>query len=213
MRYFLILFTFLFFLFSCDLPTENEEESQDSLTQLQTVEDFEELEKQIKSEEETIEEKREERNQQGDTIAIDDETLKSYLPKKINNYQLNGQPVGSPYQASGTSFSSTEQNYIDGNNQLRVTLTDYNAANTQHAQSIAMWRSGLRIDNRRELAGSFEIEDMIGWEIYHKRERRSEIMLAVSDRILISIIANNQEDTEYIKEIVQKINLKRLSKF
>ncbi len=208
---FLILLILSYLLMACDIPIEESEE--ETLETIETSEDFQALEEKIEEEEHSIEEKRTERNQEGDTIALSSQTLENYLPKKIDKYNPSGQVVGSPYQASGTSFASVEQNYNAGNNQLRITVTDYNGINTQHAQSIAMWKSGLRIDNRRELAGSFEMDKMIGWEIYHKKEKKAEIMLAVSDRILISAIANNQNNTDYLKSILQKINLKDLAKF
>ncbi len=203
---------------SCDLPQQennNEDENLEVIEEevISSEDDSRTVAERMQEEKEKVEEKREERNQKGDTIAVKSETLESFLPKKIDNYLPDGDIIGNPYGASGSSFSNAELNYSDGTKHLRIKLTDYNAPNTQHAESIAMWRSGLRMDNRKQSAGSFEIDEMVGWEIYNKRERRAEIMLAVSDRILLNILADDQPDTEYIKYVAKKMKLQSLAKY
>lgn len=214
-----ILLSFLILVFwSCDLPQQEDDNQYDTLEVIEEEmigeeDDARSIAEKMQEEKEKVEEKREERNQKGDTLAIKSETLESFLPKKIDNYLPDGDIIGNPYGASGASFSNAELNYSNGAKHLRIKLTDYNAPNTQHAESIAMWRSGLRIENRKQSAGSFKIDEMVGWEIYSKRERRAEIMLAISDRILLNILADDQPDTEYIKYVAKKMNLKSLAKY
>ncbi|GAB4403749.1 MAG: hypothetical protein OHK0053_28750 [Microscillaceae bacterium] len=173
----------------------------------------EEKKKVIEKETVKILEKREERNEKGDTIALKDKDLRSFLPKKIGAYVPSGDFVGNPYQASGASFSNAEQDYSDGQNHLRITLVDYNSAQGQHAQEIARWRADLAVETRREKGGSFVLDDMIGWEMYHKESQRAEIMLAVSDRIMLTIIADNQEDTAFLKYVAKQMRLKTLANY
>ncbi len=215
-----ILLSFLLFIcWSCDLPQQEEDNQYDTLefTEEEMISPEEDnsrsIAERMEEEKQKVEEKREERNQKGDTIAVKSETLESFLPKKIDNYLPDGDIIGNPYGASGASFANAELNYSDGIKHLRIRLTDYNSPNTQHAESIAMWRSGVRLNNRKQSAGSFEIDEMVGWEIYHKREKRAEIMLAISDRMLLNILADEQPDTEYIKYVAKKMNLKSLAKY
>ncbi|NJL13343.1 MAG: hypothetical protein HC913_10300 [Microscillaceae bacterium] len=133
--------------------------------------------------------------------------------QKIGAYVPSGDFVGSPYQASGTSFSNAEQDYSDGQNHLRISLVDYNSAQGQHAQEIARWRAELQVETRREKGGSFILDDMIGWEMYHKESQRAEIMLAVSDRIMLTIIADHQEDTAFLKYVAKQMRLKTLANY
>ena len=175
--------------------------------------DYYEIREKIDKEADKAIELREERITKGDTVALAPEQLKDYLPESFDGFRPEGDFVGSPYQLSGKSYANAEQDYAQGDTHIRITLCDYNGSESQFAQETAYFASGMRIDNRRVEAGSVEFPgNLRGWEIFDKRTKRAELSIAVSDRILLKIIANQQKDTKYIKSIAEQINLQALSK-
>ena len=176
------------------------------------VADYYEIRERIIKEEDKAVELREKRVTEGDTVALAPEQLKDYLPRSFDGFDPAGDFVGSPYQLSGQSYANAEQDYAKGDTHIRITLCDYNGSESQFAQETAYFASGMRIDNRRVEAGSVEFSgNLKGWEIFDKRTQRAELNIAVSDRILLKIIANQQTDTEYIKSIAKQMNLKALA--
>ena len=176
------------------------------------VTDYYEIRERIIEEEDKAIELREERISSGDTVALAPEKLEDYLPETFDGFDPSGDFVGSPYQLSGQSYANAEQDYAKGDTHIRITLCDYNGSESQFAQETAYFASGMRIDNRRVEAGSVEfLGNLKGWEIFDKRTKRAELSIAVSDRILLKIIANQQTNTEYIKSIAEKMNLKALA--
>ena len=175
--------------------------------------DYFEVRKRISEEEDKADKIREERVNHGDTVALAPEKLKRFLPKKFDGFIPQGDFVGSPYQLSGQSYANAEQDYAKGATHIRITLCDYNGSQSQFAQETSYFSSGMRIDNRTVVAGSVVFPgDLKGWEIFDKRTHKAELSIAVSDRILLKIIANQQTDTQYIKSIAQKMNLKTLAR-
>ncbi|MDX2306162.1 MAG: hypothetical protein NW226_25360 [Microscillaceae bacterium] len=204
-------YTIVFLLCNCQGGGADGDEITDSAN---FVLNYPEIREKIIKEEAKVQKIRKQRIQQGDTLAIEPEQLRDFLPKSFDGYAAEGDFVGSPYQLSGQSYANAEQDYVKGSVHIRITLCDYNGKEAQFAKETAYFASGIRIDDRQVNAGSVVFPGNIkGWEIFEKITQRAELNLAVSDRILIKIIANNQSDTEYIKKIAQKLNLKKLSQF
>lgn len=161
------------------------------------------------------EETRKERIKKGDTIAISYEKLADFLPKKVEKYKKNGDLVSSEKGMSGKSYSNVEQAYInDADHNIIISIIDYSGANAQFARETAYFDSGMRINDRTAIAGGVKIKDnMKAWEIYEKRTRVAKLDVAVSDRILLKILASHQEDTEFVKEIAENMDLEKLAGF
>lgn len=157
---------------------------------------------------------REERNQKGDTLALNDSILRSYLPREIAEFKPEGAFVGTPYGMSGTSYANAEQTYTNGKAHIRVTLDDYNGKESRLAQHVALWNQSPRRETPYMISGKFTFAPgMIGWEVYSRKKRKAELMIAVSDRVLLSIVADQQESTDFIKFIAKRMNLEELATF
>src|SRR5262245_51487621 len=69
----------------------------------------------------------EERKKKGDTTAIAYKELETYLPE-ISGYTKDGGPKGNQTNMPGLgSWSQTEQNYINGDKNIKVSIADYNS--------------------------------------------------------------------------------------
>lgn len=214
---------YLFFFFiaalclkcSSNEETEKGKGAQEAYDELDFLKKQKEQQKKIDKETQSLEEKRRERIKKGDTLAMTEKKLASYLPARVMGYRANGEFSGTPVQMSGQSYASFEREYSKNDSHLKITLVDYNGLIPQNANAIATWKSGLAINNRRTKAGSIYLYkgNMPGWEVYHKRVQRAEITLAVSDRIMLYLIADRQSDTEFLKRLAESLRLNELAKY
>jgi|GEM_PF-2843012 len=158
--------------------------------------------------------KREERDTKGDTVALSTEILADFLPKSYATYQKNGVPINSPAQINGGAFSTIEQTYSSQNQNIRLTIRDSNKGVSTHAGIGKMW-SRTPPTNTKKARGSYVLlaGKFHAWEYYEKRTRRAGLLIDVSDRIYIELIATEQMDTDAVKGLVIGINLDKLAKY
>jgi hypothetical protein len=175
--------------------------------------DAEQGKQKLKLKEDSLMQKREKRIAKGDTIALTDQQLKDFLPKKVLGYTPEGATIGTPYQASGASYSSVEQFYVNQNNHLRITIDDYNGAEAQTAKIVAMWEHLSPTRSQYKQSGLVDVKGFKAWQSILIRKGRAELMIAVSDRIMVSIQADHQQDATLIQQIAKSIDLKKLAKF
>jgi hypothetical protein len=77
---------------------------------------------------------------------------------------------------------------------------------------MAMWDTTVRTETRKVKAGGVRLYGtMRGWELLDKRRKRAELTLAVSDRILLVIKADQQSNTEFVKAVALSMKLKELA--
>jgi len=146
------------------------------------------------------------RRESGDTLALPYQDLQKFLPESINGYSKD-EPNGATMNMSGMSYSSVGCNYKkDDGNYIRVNLVDYNAAFNLYTAATAMWTAGLKIDTPEEKTSGFKVDDNIsGWESYKKKSNDVSVVVGVGNRFLITVEANKQENTDFVKEIALNI--------
>ncbi|MCU0446473.1 MAG: hypothetical protein MUE85_16325 [Microscillaceae bacterium] len=193
----------------------NDETSESHLSDsAQYVRRYMRWQERIKNAEKEAQTKRDARLKKGDTLAISPQKLKNYLPKQILGFQPEAQLIDNPSNLSGKAYSSVEQAYSKNQQHLRITISDYNAQSSPlNATMLATWREAVFQDNRREYSAGVLIQKNIkAWEYLHKRKKRGEMTLLVSDRINVSIIADNLTDTQLLRKVAEKLDLQNLSK-
>src|SRR5690606_37344268 len=96
--------------------------------------------------------------------------------------------------------------------EIKITLLDYNAALSMYSMATAMWSTGFKIDNSKEKSQSVKLTDEItGWETILKKSKDASLILGINDRFLLTIEAENQENTDLLKEIAKQMDLSKLS--
>ncbi len=155
--------------------------------------------------------KLEERRAKGDTLAMPYADLQKYLPV-IDGYKM-GEPDGGSINMSGMSYSSAEGKYTnDKGDRVKVTIMDYNQAYSMYTAATAMWAMGMSIDTPEEKANGFKLDDKIGgWEVFKKKSKEANVTLGVGERFWVSVEADKQENTEWVKSIAKSIDLGKLS--
>lgn len=163
----------------------------------------ENMEKQAKKMEDQMENRK-------DAKAMHYEELMKFLPESVDGYEKE-EPKGESVDMNGMSFSSANVRFKKGNDDIDVTILDYNAAMSMYTMATAMWATGFKVDTSDELAQSVSINDNIhGWETYKKKSKDASLVLGVNDRFLITIEGDNQEDMGLLKDIAKSMDLKNL---
>ena len=74
-----------------------------------------------------------------------------------------------------------------------------------------MWGKGITIDSDDTYAKSFSYNNEVsGWESFEKINNKANVTAGIGNRLLITIEANNQSDSEKSKDILALINLKSM---
>ena len=146
-----------------------------------------------------------------DAKAMHYEELMKFLPQSVKGYKKE-EPKGESVEMSGMSFSSANVRFTKGNDDINVTLLDYNAAMSMYSMATVMWASGFKIDNSEETAQSVSFADNInGWETLQKKSKDASLIVGVNDRFLLTIEGNNQKNLDFFKEIAKAMDLKKLT--
>lgn len=143
--------------------------------------------------------------------ALHYEELIKFLPETINGYTKE-EPSGSTVEIQGASYSTAEVRFTKGDQYVRVSLIDYNATLSMYSMATAMWSTGIKVDNSDELAQTIKLNDKIaGWESFQKKSKDASIILGVNNRFFLTIEANSQSNTEFLKEVAKSMKLDDLS--
>ncbi len=146
-----------------------------------------------------------------DAKAMNYEELIKYLPQSVTGYTKE-EPKGESVEMNGMSFSSAEVRFTKGNDDIKVTLLDYNAAMAMYSMATAMWASGFKIDNSEETSQSISIDENVnGWETIKKKSKDASLIVGVNDRFLLTIEGGNQKNLDLFKEIAKGMELKKLA--
>ncbi|MCU0447110.1 MAG: hypothetical protein MUE85_19620 [Microscillaceae bacterium] len=152
------------------------------------------------------------RKKKGDTLAIPYKELQKYLPKELKGYTLAGEMKGQQMNMQGMSFSRAEASYQKGDDRLDVSLNDYNQAFGLLQMLTMAWSMGISEENDNGKSGVITLAGHKGWEEYSKSGKEAKVLLAINERFFIEARAENQSDTEFLKSVVQSIDLKELEK-
>ncbi|MCH8318582.1 MAG: hypothetical protein IIA88_08810 [Bacteroidetes bacterium] len=205
-----LLLAFPFLLFSCGEKVKEAKQAYNILSNLQ--ETAQNMEKTV----EEAEKKRQERIAKGDTLAMHYKDLQKYLPENVSGYSAEGDPAGTSMNMSGMSYSMCEQTFVnDAGDQVKIALMDYNGAYQLYQGVLAVYSMSISIETDEEKMQSIQLsnEDIKGWEVLKKKDKKASVFFGISGRFYLSIEADNQEDTELIKSIAEDMDLKELSKF
>ncbi len=155
--------------------------------------------------------KQEERMAKGDSLkAIPYEELYKYLPESIDGYK-KGEPTGATMTMQGLSYSSAEVAYKNDNgDRVKISIIDYSAAFSLYTMSTAMWGMGMSVDTPEEKGKSITVGDMKGWESFKKKSKKASVVLGAGDRFLVAVDADKQENTDFVKSVAGKVDLKSL---
>ena len=123
------------------------------------------------------------------------------------------EPDGGTVEMQGTSYSNADITFKnEAGERIKISLLDYNAALSMYSMATAMWNSGLKIDTKDELAQSYTVNDEIsGWETFKKKTGKASVVVGISNRFMLTIEADNQENCDNVKSIAKSMDLNKLA--
>lgn len=205
----IIAASLVFFLFSCgekidEIKKVAEIASNAEKYSEQAAKSTDEAEKIIK-----------ERKAKGDTLAMPYKELQAYLPASIDGYTVDNTD-GQSTQMGEFSLSNGKRNFkkADGSF-VEVELTDYNMAYGIY-QSIAFWAmANISSENDEEMQKTFKpgYDRTVGFETLKKKDsKNAEVVYAIGYRFILRVTADKQNSTDFVKQVAEKVNIKKLSK-
>lgn len=204
---FLFLLTAIVLLGSCGKKAKEAAEALSALENMATVG------KNMEKEVEKLENKYKERRERGDTLAMHYEDLANFLPISTHGFEPDGDLDGNTTNMMGMSYSNVRQRYADSDgNSLTIEIIDYNAANSLFVAATAVYGTGMEIDNTDERMKGYKLsEDIKGWEVLKKKRNKASVFAGVVGRFFISIEAEGQNDTDGVKDILNAMNLNKMT--
>lgn len=152
------------------------------------------------------EQKWEKRRQKGDTLPVDFTILTKIMPNIDGWTKLN--PEGMKIDADGTSYSSALQQYKSGNDELNISIFDYNGAIHLLAAATGWKATKMRVENEEgflfaEPYNGFK-DTWIYYE-YNKINKNAIVILAINHRFVLTVNISGQENIDFAKKIAEQI--------
>ncbi len=150
-----------------------------------------------------------ERKAKGDTMAMSYTDLEGYLPD-ISGYTKNGSPKGSQMNMPGMgSFSTAEQEYTNGDKNIKVSIVDYNAAYQAFVGATAVFKMGYSMEDDSKKQGSVDlgVKDVVAYQTIYKTNPQGDLALIAGDRFLIEINSHGSNDADLLSSIAKGMKL------
>ena len=159
----------------------------------------------------------EQRKAKGDTLAMHFNELMKYLPQNVDGYKAE-EPTGSTTNSMGFSLSQVERKFTksgsDGNGSyINITIMDYNQGYAFYS-GLTYWAAmEMSNENTEGFQKTFKpgFEYSAGFEEYSKSNKTAKVTYGLGYRFLLTMEANNQSNTDFLKGIAMKMDLKKLS--
>jgi hypothetical protein len=147
------------------------------------------------------------RRAKGDTMALPYKELEAFLPG-VDGYTKDGSPKGSQMNMPGMgSWSQTEQQYVNGDKRIKVTIIDYNASQMAFSGATALYKMGFSAEDDTRKQGSVDlgVKDAAAYETIYKQQQEAQLTVIAGDRFFISLESNGSNDIELLKSAAKNV--------
>lgn len=157
--------------------------------------------------------RQEERRAKGDTLALAPDEIKKFLPGDLDGYKAE-EPETQSMDMQGMSWSVASKEYRkDDGSTVKVTITDYNATTEMWAGATMMFAIKWSVDNATESSKTIQTDDpyINGHERFGKQDKNATITYGLGGRFLLQIEGSNQSNTDFLKSIASRMDLKKMA--
>lgn len=153
-----------------------------------------------------------EKRAEGDTLALPYEELGKFLPDDILGFKAEGEWTGKTENTESISWSTVDKKYNNGKQNMEITLSDYNGAYGLYAGAAAIFDMEEDPGTTDEFAKSFSLNEgrIKGREAFSKGSGEATIIAGINERFFLTIAANQQTDTEFVRSVLQDLDLQSL---
>ncbi|MEW5900342.1 MAG: hypothetical protein AB1715_02640 [Acidobacteriota bacterium] len=119
-------------------------------------------------------------------------------------------PEGSTTGLAGLKVTIVSRGYTKGDNSLRIEITDGSCVPMASASFRAL--EANEIDTSEELLRKMTIQGFPAMENIRFENKHASVLILIAERFLINIEGEGFKDTSKVKEVAEKIDLKKLEK-
>lgn len=145
---------------------------------------------------------------QGSTQPVDYEKLKELIPE-LSGWERSG--VKGQQTSMGISVSTAEARYQKGDASLKLEITDTSFSKMVLAPFMMFARAGYSERSDDGYKKGMTLEGFPGFESWEKNSKNGEVHLLVADRFIVNAEGQDVDSTEPAKQLIQAIDLKKLS--
>lgn len=118
-------------------------------------------------------------------------------------------PDGSTITMGEVKISQAERDYTKGEKSLTILIMDGSSMLPLYTSWMAM--QNFEVDTSEEMIKKTTVEGFSGVEHMQFEDKEAELILALSERMMVQLTGENYEDTKELKEIAGKLDLKKLA--
>lgn len=204
----LITIILAFILYSCGKEADDMKKAFDSMEKIA------EAGKNIEAESKLAEVRKKERIARGDTLAMPYQELQKFLPASVSGYTAES-PEGTSFNMPPMSYSQAKCKYVAAgtDNYVTVELLDYNQAGDMYVGLTALWQIGFSTEtkDRKEMTFNTGYDNVAGYEVLDKNNKRATVNYGIGWRFFLTVEANNQSSTDFVKSVANSLDIKKLS--
>jgi hypothetical protein len=138
------------------------------------------------------------------TTALAPAALKGFMPS-IPGFKPEGGPDTLQARASGTDYSVVTQKYLKGDKKIKIVIADYNGVPSLTAGYNILMNTAT--ENETEVTKGETFSGRPGWVSYHKDHSRSQIGIAVNDRIWLIAEGENGVTIDALRSVIKSMDL------
>ncbi len=121
-------------------------------------------------------------------------------------WEVSEKPKGTTIKAP-VQMSEAEVTFRSGEKKIDIKIID-GVGGVASALGMAQ---GMEMESSEEYVKPIEVQGFKGIETYKHKEKRGEINLPVANRFLVNITGEDMDNTEVMKAVAGKLDLKKLA--
>ncbi|HNI44630.1 MAG: hypothetical protein JNM36_19115 [Chitinophagales bacterium] len=133
----------------------------------------------------------------------------------IEGYTKVGKLKSTQSQIQQTAYLQLEQNYQRGDEKVTVAIVDYGANSPTYALAAQAltFSYASKDDNIKQQPYNADDSDLVGRISYNKQTKEATALLGVANRFFISVSADQQNNADFVKDIMENMDIDALKEF
>ena len=132
--------------------------------------------------------------------------LLPFVDIKIPGWTMEGKPSGTTLKQGKVMLSEARVSFRDGDQTLEVIIMDFLGKTIPFLTG-----QHLQIESSEETVRTTEVQSFKAVETFRHQEREGELNISVADRFWVKIDGEGIENPEVLRNVVQRMNLKKLA--
>jgi hypothetical protein len=132
--------------------------------------------------------------------------LLPFVDMEIPGWTMEGKPSGTTLKQGKVMLSEARVSFRAGDQTLEVVIMDFLGKTIPFLTG-----QHLQIETSEETARTAEVQGFKAVETFRHQEREGELNISVADRFWVKIDGEGIDNPEVLKNVAQRMNLKKLA--